>query len=388
MNLKILGVCSAVMLLYGGDIFAKNEVDTENAEFSGLSMENKIKRWNSTSSLTSRNTSNLGRRFSKSTSTLNSIEEDEIDPIERSSTESTLVDDEKNVDTAEVTSQELNFDRFSSGFDELKKESASLTDQVKNLNDIKSPEKQIQKVPVLKEKLEDHKNKVDKMIDDLNKLQTWLEEFNVNKKIDELNSSKSAIDTIRQEIARKQLALWENKIKSYRKSLSQFWNSLQNYKVSRDKISSGAKKCFGDASNASKLFDLNSFDSQMFDISGVNIREESKKNIINDWEEICNNLYPKAERALSELIKLSQNDPDYNGHLTALREIVSAFHDKVQSLLGKYTDKGERRDVRGVAPHDLQKKRQKLKKAETNSSKRALAEGLKRQRSRMTGGGE
>lgn len=387
MNFKIWGVCSAVILLYGGDVFAKSEVDTENAEFSGLSMENKIKRWDSTS-LTSRNTSNLGRRFSKSTSALNSIEEDEFDSMERSSSESTLVDDEKNDDTAGVASQELNLDGFLSGFEDLKKESASLTDQVKKLNDIKSPEKQIQQVPVLKEKLEDHKNKVDKMIDDLNKLQAWLEEFNVNKKIDELNSSKSDIDTIRQEIAKKQLALWENKIKSYRKALSQFWNILQNYKVSKDKISSGSKKCFGEASNSSKLFDLNSFDSQMFDISGINIREESKKNIVNDWEEICNDLYPKAKEAYTEIMKLHPNDQKYNNLLNDLRTAVETFHDKVQSLLGKYTDKGERTDVRGVASHDLQKKRQKLKKTGTNSSKRALAEGLKRQRRYMTGGEE
>ena len=47
-------------------------------------MKDKIKRWDSNSSLTLRNTSDL-----------NSIEEDEFDSIERSSSESSLVDDEK-----------------------------------------------------------------------------------------------------------------------------------------------------------------------------------------------------------------------------------------------------------------------------------------------------
>ena len=109
---------------------------------------------------------------------------------------------------------------------------------------------------------------------------------------------------------------------------------------------------------------------------------------MNDWEEICNDLYPKAKEAYTEIMKLHPNDQKYNNLLNDLRTAVEAFHDKVQSLLGKYTDKGERTDVRGVAPHDVQKKRQKLKKTKTNSSKRALNEGLRRQRSRMTGGEE
>ncbi len=381
MNLKIFGICSAVMLLYGGNVFARDEVDE-----SPLDVKSAREFWQERDG-----------SLIKPSSKLKNQREVNFEPAD---SQETLVEDEEI--NSQISQEESNlkskFNTFTdftgvcetitSDFDKLKEESVFLKKRVEELNTVKSPEKQAKQVPVLKEKVEDHKNKIDKMISDLNKLQTWLEEFNINKKVDELNSRKSAIDTIRQEIARKQLALWENKIKSYRKSLSQFWNILQNYKVSKDKISSGAKKCFGEASNSSKLFDLNSFDSQMFDISGINIKKETKKNIANDWEEICNNLYPNAEEVYSEIMKLHPNDQKYNNLLNDLRSAVEAFHDKVQSLLGKYTDKGERTDVRGVTPHDIQKKRQNLKKAETNSSKRALKEGLKRQRSRMTGGGE
>lgn len=345
MKLKILGVCSAVIFLYGGDVFARNEVDE-----SSIPVKEVKKFWREKDKDDSR--LKLPSRWQKefnenkdSQETLIADEGENFQPLKESDlrTESRISDD---------------FTEFCktivSDFDKLREESVLLKKESESLNNIKSPDKQQKQVSIFKEKLENYRNRLNRMIMNLKKLQTWLEEFNINKKIGELNSSKSSIDTIRQEIARVQLLLWENKIKSYRKSLSQFWNILQNYAVTKDKIESGGRKCFGRVGDFSKLFDLNSFSTEIFDVSSVG--SSAKDSIKKDWTEICETLYQNMEETWSKLVKLHPNDPEYNSTLNGFREKARAFHDKIQSLLGKYTDKGNKMDARGITPHELEKK--------------------------------
>lgn len=346
MKLKILSICSAITLLSGGDIFARNEVDE-----SSIDVKSAREFWKEKDRSDSR--SKLPSKWQK-----------EFNFENTDSKDISVADEEENFqpsrepDLRAETHVSHDFTEFCetivSDFDNLKEESVLLKKESESLNSIKSPDKQVKQVSALKEELENHKNKLDKMILDLNKLQTWFEKFNVDKKISELNSCKSTVDTIRQEAARIQLSLWENKIKSYRKALSQFWNVLQNYAVTKDKIESSGRKCFGEVGGSFKLFDLKLFSAEIFDVS--NIGNNARDSIKKDWTEICETLYRDTQETWSELMKLHPNDPEYNSTLKGLREKAKAFHDKIQSLMGKYTDKGNKMDVRGITPHELEKK--------------------------------
>ena len=352
MKLKILSICSAITLLSGGDIFARNEVDESSIDVKSVREFWKEKdRSDSRSKLPSK--WQKGFNFKNTSSKEISIADEE---------ENFYPSKEANLKAESRASHDFTefCETIVSDFDNLKEESVLLKRESESLNSIKSPDKQMKQVLSLREKLENHKNKLDKMILDLDKLQTWFERFNINKKINELNSCKSTIDTIRQETARIQLSSWDNKIKSYRKALSQFWNVLQNYAVTKDKIESSGKKCFGEVGGYSKLFDLKLFSAEIFDVS--NIGNNARDSIKKDWTEICETLYRNTEETWSKLIKLHPNDTEYNPTLNGFREKVKALHDKIQSLMGKYTDKGNRMDVSGKTPHELEKRSRKMQK--------------------------
>jgi len=390
MKLKILGICSAVIFLYGGDVFARNEVDE-----SSIPVKEVKEFWREKDKDDSR--LKLPSRWQKefnenkdSQETLIADEGENFQPLKESDlrTESRISDD---------------FTEFCktivSDFDKLKEESVLLKKESENLNNIKSPDKQQKQVSIFKEKLENYRNRLNRMIMNLKKLQTWLEEFNINKKIGELNSSKSSIDTIRQEIARVQLVLWENKIKSYRKALSQLWNVVQNYAVTKDKIGSSGKKCFVEVNNSSKLFDLNLFAPEMFNVSEVKTTNEIK----NKWNDICVNLYPNAKVAWSEIMNLQPNDQEYDEALNKLRNSVKVLNTEIQSLIGKYSDKGSQKELkskhknskkseiddsfqessekmkgrRSISPRDLQVGRSKLKKSEIQNKSQDEIEDLR-----------
>ena len=395
MKLKVFGICSAVILLYGGDVFARNEVD-ENS----IPVKEVKEFWREKDKDDSRSKLPSRWKAPKKHNLKNTDSQETLVPDEEENDSRPL---RKEFDLESRSRTAHDFTEFCktimSDFDELKKELIFLKKEQERLSNIKSSDKQEKQVAIFKDKLENHKNKLDEMISDLNKLQTWFKEFNISKKLDELNSSKSTIDTICEEMARTQLVLWENKIKSYRKALSQLWNVLQNYAVTKDKIGSSGKKCFVEVNNSSKLFDLNLFAPEMFNVSEVKTTNEIK----NKWNDICVNLYPNAKVAWSEIMNLQPNDQEYDEALNKLRNSVKVLNTEIQSLIGKYSDKGSQKELKSkhknskkseiddsfqessekmkgrgsISPRDLQAGRSKLKKSEIQNKSQDEIEDLR-----------